>query len=483
MGKTTEYNIERVSDYKYIIQKSGQMRVPATIFTSPEYLELIKKDASYLQLVNVATLPGIISGSFAMPDMHQGYGFPIGWVAAMDLDSGVISPGGVGYDINCGCRLVRTNLRYDDIKGRVQGIVHALYNKIPAGVGSKGALKLGVKDMKKVLENGAKWAVKNGYGDAYDLEHTEDYGCISGADPDIISDRAYERGKNQLGTLGSGNHFIEIGLVEEVYDEASAAALGLHKGDVTLFIHTGSRGFGYQVCDDYLEKMGRYTRKAGLILPDRQLACAHFSSPEGREYFSAMKAAANYAFANRQVIMFNVVEVLSRLLKISQDKMGARLIYDVCHNIAKVEEHIVDGKQKKVCVHRKGATRSFPANHPDLPAAYKSVGQPVLIPGDMGRCSYVLVGAQKAMTESFGSTCHGAGRVMSRHQAIKSSKGRAVKRELEDKGIYVISKKNKTLNEEMPDAYKDVTKVVDVVDNIGISKKVAKLRPLGVIKG
>jgi tRNA-splicing ligase RtcB len=478
-----EYHIEKTGDFKYIIRKTGIMRVPAVIYTNDSFLELIKRDASYLQLVNVATLPGIIGGSFAMPDMHQGYGFPIGGVAAMDLDEGMISPGGVGYDINCGCRLVRTNLEHDEIKGRIKDIINVLYNTIPVGVGSKSNLVLSKKEEKQVAKEGAKWVVKRGYGEEYDLRHTEDYGCIEGADPDLISERAYERGKNQLGTLGSGNHFLEIGVVEEIYNEKAAAAFGLKKGRITLFIHTGSRGFGYQVCDDYLESMGRYVRKAGIDLPDRQLAGAHFSSDEGQRYFKAMKCAANYAFANRQVIMFRSVEAISRVLHTSPEKIGMHLVYDVCHNIAKVEEHIIDGKPKKVCVHRKGATRSFPANHPDVPDAYKSVGQPVLIPGDMGRYSYVLVGTQKAMEESFGSTCHGAGRVLSRRQAVKRSKGRDINKELENKNIYVISKNFRTLKEEMPDAYKDVSEVVEVVDRLGISQKVAKLRPLGVIKG
>lgn len=479
----TEHIIEKISDFKYIINKTGSMRVPAIIYTDKDYLELIRQDASYIQLVNVATLPGIIENSLAMPDMHQGYGFPIGGVAAMDLASGVISPGGVGYDINCGCRLVRTNLTYDEVNDKISDLVTTLYNTIPTGVGSHGAFKLSKKDHMRIAEQGAKWLVKNGYGTEHDLLHTEDNGCIEGADPDLISERAYERGKNQLGTLGAGNHFIEIGVVEEIYDEITASAFGLKKGAITLFIHTGSRGFGYQVCDDFLASMGNYSRKAGIVLPDRQLACAHFSSTEGQNYFRAMKCAANYAFANRQLIMFNATSALARALKSSPDKLGMSLVYDVCHNIAKVEEHIVDGKPKKVCVHRKGATRSFPAMHPDVPDAYKHVGQPVLIPGDMGRSSYVLVGTQKAMDESFGSTCHGAGRMMSRKKAIFEAKGRSIKRELENRGVFVLSNDYRTLSEEMPDAYKDVSKIVDVVDMAGISKKVAKLRPLGVIKG
>ncbi len=479
----SEHIIEKVSDFKYIIRKTGAMRVPAVIYSNSAYLDLIRKDASYLQLVNVATLPGIIGASLAMPDMHQGYGFPIGGVAAMDLDEGVISPGGVGYDINCGCRLVRTNLTYDEVKGRITDLINALYRAIPTGVGSRGSLKLSKKEERRVAEEGAGWLIKKGFAERYDTEHTEDGGCIKGADPDLVSDRAYERGQDQLGTLGSGNHFLEIGVVDEIYDEVAARVFGLFLNGVVIFIHTGSRGFGYQVCDDYLEKMGRYTRKAGIILPYRQLACAHFASKEGQDYYRAMKCAANYAFANRQLIMFHAAQAVSRTLGKSPENLGLRLVYDVCHNIAKVEEHLVDGKPKKVCVHRKGATRSFPAGHKNVPAAYKSVGQPALIPGDMGRYSYVLTGTQTAMEESFGSTCHGAGRVMSRRQAIRESRGRQITSELGKKGIYVIAKRYKTLNEEMPDAYKDVSKVVEVVDSIGISKKVAKLRPLGVIKG
>jgi tRNA-splicing ligase RtcB len=478
-----EHHIEKVGEGKFIIRKSGNMRVPAVIYSDSGYLEQIKRELSYMQLVNVATLPGIIGNAIAMPDMHQGYGFPIGGVAAMDLDEGVISPGGVGYDINCGCRLVRTNLTYDEIKGSIRDIVIALYHAVPTGVGSRGNLRLTRKEEKAVAIEGAKWVIKKGYGEKSDLEHTEDYGCIEGADPELISERAYERGKQQLGSLGSGNHFLEIGIVDEIYDEKAAAAFGLRKGQITLFIHTGSRGFGYQVCDDSIEMMGRYVKKAGIYLPDRQLACAHFLSSEGQRYFKVMKCAANYAFANRQMIMFNATEAISRVLRKSREKLGIDLVYDVCHNIAKVEEHIVEGKKKQVCVHRKGATRSFPANHPDVPEAYRAVGQPVLIPGDMGRCSYILVGSDTAMEESFGSTCHGAGRVLSRKRALKEAKGRAINRELEDKDIYVIANKIRTLKEEMPDAYKDVTKVVDVVDKAGISKKVAKLKPLGVIKG
>ncbi|MFC1855559.1 RtcB family protein [Thermodesulfobacteriota bacterium] len=478
-----EHNIKKIDDYKYIIEKSGDMRVPAIFYSNPGYLEQIIREGSYMQLVNVASLPGIIGAALAMPDMHQGYGFPIGGVAAMDIENGVISPGGVGYDINCGCRLVRTNLTYDEIKGRVRDIINALYSTIPTGVGSKGDLRLSRKDAKAVSETGAKWLIKKGYGEASDLEHTEDEGEIEGADPDLVSERAYERGKDQLGSLGSGNHFIELGVVDEIYDEKAAAAYGLRQGFVTLFIHTGSRGFGHQVCDDSLEMMTRYIKKSGIYLPDRQLACAHFSSDEGQKYFKAMKCAANYAFANRQLIMFRSMETISRALKMSYEKMGVDLVYDVCHNIAKVEEHEVDGIVKKVCVHRKGATRSFPAGHMDVPKAYRDVGQPVLIPGDMGRYSYVLSGGENAMKESFGSTCHGAGRVLSRHKAIKMAKGRSISRELEDKNIYVIAKKHNTLKEEMSDAYKDVSKVVDVVSKAGISKKVAKMRPLGVIKG
>jgi tRNA-splicing ligase RtcB len=461
--------------------KAG-MRTNGIIYVD-EILEKEIELKSIEQVANVATLPGIVGSSLAMPDIHTGYGFTIGGVAAFDLKDGIISPGGVGYDINCGVRLLRTNFSKEEVATKVRDLVEAFYRDIPTGVGSKGKLRLGSEDHKKVLVKGARWVVEQGYGDKEDLDHTESGGCIEGADPDLITKKAYERGSAQLGTLGSGNHFTEIQFVEEIYDERIANSLGLFKNQITVMIHTGSRGFGHQVCTDFLDIMQRAVKKYDINLPDRELACAPFDSPEARDYLSAMQAAANYAWANRQFIMHWVKESFMRVLNVGPKEAGMSLIYDVAHNIAKIEEHIVNGKKRKLVVHRKGATRAFSAGHPELPEVYKQIGQPVIIPGDMGRASFVLIGTERGMQESFGSTCHGAGRVLSRHQAIKRAKGRAIWREMEDMGIIVRATGRGTLAEEMPEAYKDVSNVVEVVHNAGLSKKVAKLRPLGVIKG
>ncbi len=380
-------------------------------------------------------------------------------------------------------RLLRSSLTKQEVAPRIKDLVEALYREIPSGVGSKGKLRLSQKDSRRLLTQGARWAVEQGFGSSEDLEHTESGGCIEGADPDIISKKAYERGSAQQGTLGSGNHFTEIQYVDEIYDETSANSLGLFKDQIAVMIHTGSRGFGHQVCTDFLEVMQKSVRKYNIELPDRELACAPFESNEARDYMAAMKAAANYAWANRQCIMHWVKESFMKTLNTGPKTAGISLVYDIAHNIAKVEEHMVNGKKRALIVHRKGATRAFPPGHPELPAVYKQTGQPVIIPGDMGRASYVLLGTEQAMKESFGSTCHGAGRVMSRHQAIKQAKGRAIWREMEDKGIIVRSAGRSTLAEEMPEAYKDISNVVDVVHNAGISRKVARLRPLGVIKG
>ncbi|HDH53245.1 MAG TPA: RtcB family protein, partial [Nitrospirae bacterium] len=413
------------------------------------------------QVANVATLPGITGSSLAMPDIHTGYGFTIGGVAAFDLKDGIISPGGVGYDINCGVRLLGSNLNKEEITPKIKDIVNAFYRDIPTGVGSKGKLRLNANEHEKVLLRGARWVVEQGFGNREDLEHTESQGCIEGAGPDLISKKAYERGSAQLGTLGSGNHFTEIQFVDEIYDERAANSLGLFKGQITVMIHTGSRGFGHQVCTDFLEVMQRAVRKYNIELPDRELACAPFDSPEARDYLAAMKAAANYAWANRQLIMHRVKESFMRVLGAGPDTIGMSLIYDVAHNMAKVEEHVVNGKKRNLIVHRKGATRAFSPGHADLPEVYKHIGQPVIIPGDMGRASFVLIGTKKGMEESFGSTCHGAGRIMSRHQAIKKAKGRAIRQEMEDMGIIVRATGRGTLAEEMPEAYKDVKNVVN----------------------
>ncbi len=476
--------LRRIDNIRIEIPKGYKtgMRTNGIIYVD-EVLEKNLDVKSIEQVANVATLPGIVGASLAMPDIHAGYGFAIGGVAAFDLKEGIISPGGVGYDINCGVRLLRSNLKKQEVIPKIKDLVEALYNQIPSGVGSKGKLRLSLEDERKLLLKGARWSVENGFGNAEDLEHTESGGCIEGADPDLISKKAYERGKPQQGTLGSGNHFAEIQYIDEIYDEKASNSLGLFKDQIAVMIHTGSRGFGHQVCTDYLEVMQRAVHKYNIKLFDRELACAPFDSPEARDYMSAMKAAANYAWANRQCIMHWVKETFMRIFNAGPETIGMGLIYDVAHNIAKVEEHIVNGKKRKLIIHRKGATRAFPPGHPELPNVYKHLGQPVIIPGDMGRASFVLLGTEKAMKESFGSTCHGAGRVMSRHQAIKKAKGRAIWREMADKGIIVRSAGRETLAEEMSEAYKDISDVVDVVTKAGISKKVVKLKPIGVIKG
>lgn len=475
--------VKQIDEWRYLIPKSGKMRVPGLVFSSAQLMPGIKDEQSLLQVVNVATLPGIVKHSLAMPDIHWGYGFPIGGVAAFRMEDGIVSPGGVGYDINCGVRLVTTALVASEIRPRIKELVGALFMNVPTGVGSRGKIRLSTKEEKKVAVEGSSWAVKKGLGTNEDLARTEDQGVIRGADPETVSERAYKRGHDQLGTLGSGNHFLEIQAVEEVYDQQTARAFNLFEGQLTVLIHSGSRGFGHQVCDDFLKKMGTQVRESGFDLPDRQLACAYIKSGSGKRYLSAMACAANYAWANRQIIMQYTRETFEKVLEISPRELKMELLYDVCHNIAKIEKHVVDKKDATLCVHRKGATRSLPPGHPDVPEIYRTVGQPVLIPGDMGTHSYVMAGSQQALEETFGSTCHGAGRVLSRKQAIKTARGRAINRELEDKGIYVQSRGKTTLMEEMPEAYKDISLVVEAVHMAGLAKKVAKLRPLGVIKG
>ena len=478
-----EIKLEKLDDNRWLVPQTGAMRVPGIIYASVKTSGLLAKDESARQVANVAHLPGIVNFSLAMPDIHWGYGFPIGGVAAFDLETGIISPGGVGYDINCGCRLMATQLTLDDVRDRVQDLTAALYRRIPTGVGSTGYVRLSGKDQKKVLEEGARWAVRAGFGSAQDLETTEDGGCLGGADPEQVSARALERGREQLGTLGSGNHFLEIEVVQEIFDEQAAAAFGLGKGQIVVMVHTGSRGLGYQICDDYLALMVKHQAETGIVLPDRQLACTYLSSQRGKNYLAAMACGANYAWANRQILMHLTREVFEKALKIAPRELGMRLVYDVCHNIAKIESFRVAGVEKKLCVHRKGATRAYPAGHEAVPARYRSVGQPVLIPGDMGAGSYVLVGREKAMKETFGSACHGAGRVMSRSQAIKSSRGRSISRELADRGVLVMAGSKGTLGEEMPEAYKNLNDVVDVVHDAGIAQKVAKLKSIACIKG
>lgn len=478
-----DIKLEKIDDNRWIIHKTGQMRVPGLVFSDDNLIKAVQMDQSLIQVANVATLPGIVKQSIAMPDIHWGYGFPIGGVAAFQEDQGVVSPGGVGYDINCGCRLMTTSLNADDIKPDIKILMTALYNNIPLGVGSKGPIHLTKSREGKVAIQGAAWAVSHGFGQKEDLERTEDYGTMEGADPTILSDRAIKRGLDQLGTLGSGNHFLEIQEVDHLYDQDTAKNFNLHKGQVVVLIHSGSRGFGHQICDDFLKDMSKSAISENMQLPDRQLAYAPLNSDPGRKYLSAMACAANYAWANRQILMHYTHDTFLEALSIGPNDLKMTLLYDVCHNIAKTEVHLVDGKETNLCVHRKGATRALPPGHPLLPPIYIGTGQPVLIPGDMGSFSYVLSGRQGSMEQSFGSSCHGAGRVLSRSKAVKIAKNRSISHELEDKGIFVLSKGKRTLKEEMPDAYKDVSQVVEVVHKTGLANKVARLKPLGVIKG
>ena len=482
MGK--EIPLRQIDAYRWEIPPTGKMRTRGLIFCSAAMIPALRQDQSLQQVMNVATLPGIVGASMAMPDIHWGYGFPIGGVAAFDVNEGVVSPGGVGYDINCGVRLLRTELRRPEILDRVPALVDGLFLNIPSGVGSRRRdLKLTAPTLRDVLRLGAAWAVQQGFGTAADLAHIEAGGQIPGADPEAVSDQALERGRDQLGTLGSGNHFLEIGYVAEIYDADLARALDIFQDQVTVIIHTGSRGLGHQVCDDFIRKLLQATARYKIELPDRQLCCAPVSSPEGQEYLGAMAAAANFAFANRQIITHWVRETLQEVLGLGPKHLGLQLVYDVAHNIAKLETHEVEGKKRRLCVHRKGATRAFPPRHPEVPAAYQETGQPVLIPGDMGRYSYLLVGTQQALVETFGSTCHGAGRILSRHQALKTARGRSVEKELAARGIIVRGAGRGTVAEEIPEAYKDVEEVVQVVHGAGISRKVARLQPLGVVKG
>jgi tRNA-splicing ligase RtcB len=479
----SETKMKKMDENRWLIEPAGGMKVPGILYTSERLLQDMGNDESPKQVANVAHLPGIVKYSLAMPDMHWGYGFPIGGVAAFDMAEGVVSPGGVGYDINCGCRMMTTRLDIEAIRKSLPELVTALFQNVPSGVGSTGPVKLSPKDSRKVLVEGAAWAVGQGYGTPDDLETTEDRGAMDGADPDKVSARAMERGKQQLGTLGSGNHFLEIEMVEEIFDPVAAAAFGLEQGQIAVMIHSGSRGLGYQVCDDYLARMVKHMGEMGLNLPDRQLACAYLDSQAGKDYLGAMACAANYAWTNRQMLMHWTRETFEKTLRKTPRELGMRLLYDVCHNIAKIETLPVEGKLKNLCVHRKGATRAFPAGHPSVPERYRKVGQPVLIPGDMGTGSYVLAGTERAYEDTFGSTCHGAGRLMSRTQATKMSKGRAVHRDMADKGVIVMASGRGTLREEIPEAYKNLDEVVAVVHRAGISKKVARLRALGCIKG
>jgi tRNA-splicing ligase RtcB len=458
------------------------MRVPARIFADEALLDAALGDKSVEQLINTACLPGVVKYTLAMPDIHQGYGPPIGGVAAMSLRDGVLSPGAVGYDINCGVRLMRSSLTADQVRPMMAEIMDALYSRVPSGVGRGGDLALSKKEMDDVLERGSSWPVARGYGTQEDLQNTEEGGQMTAARAAAVSRKAKERGADQLGTLGAGNHFIELGEVQQVYDPVAAEAFGLFPGQLVVWVHSGSRGLGHQVCDDYVQSLQSAVQKYGIKLPDRELVCAPFHSDEGKQYMAAMACAANFAWANRQLLMVRVQRILKELLAARLGRFDLALVYDIAHNIAKVEEHIIDGKPTRVVVHRKGATRSLGPNHAELPDAYRAVGQPVLVPGDMGTGSYVLVGTSAAADKSFSSCCHGAGRVMSRHAVKRQVRGEDVQRSLQLKGI-IVRGPWKGLAEEAPDAYKDIDSVVNVVDRVGLARKVARLVPLGVIKG
>jgi tRNA-splicing ligase RtcB len=474
----------QVSDYVWEIPRRGGMRVPGRIYASAGLMRAIRNDPCLQQVANVAHLPGIVGYSLAMPDIHWGYGFPIGGVAAVDAADGAVSPGGVGYDINCGVRLVRTGFDAAEIAGRVDRLADRLFQAIPSGVGSAGAIaRLGLDEARRLVRRGVAWAIDRGYGSGRDAGRVEEGGCLEGADPDALTERALDRGLHQVGTLGSGNHFLEVDRVDEIYDPKAAAALGLRPGQVVVAIHSGSRGLGYQTCEDSLRAMGPAMTRYGVDLPDRQLACTPIRSPEGERYLAAMACAANYAWVNRQVMMALAGRAFEEALGASPRTVGFGLIYDVSHNIAKFETHDVGGSPRRVLVHRKGATRAFGPGHDALPPEVRGLGQPVLIPGDMGRYSYVLVGTDRAMRETFGSSCHGAGRVLSRAAAKRASRGRDLNEEMAKRGVTVRATGRATIAEEMPYAYKDVAEVVEVVHRAGIGRKVARLRPMIVVKG
>ena len=468
--------IKKISDYEWEIPKENGMNVVGRVFASEKLMKDMKKDSTFEQIRNVAMLPGIIKASMAMSDAHNGYGFCIGGVAAFDVDKGVISPGGVGYDINCSVRLLKTNLKFSDIEKKKKEIVEKLFNDVPSGVGEKGRIKLSKEELDEVLVEGAQWAVKKGYGEDNDWKHTEENGKIEGANPGNVSQRAKSRGMPQLGSLGAGNHFLEVQVVDEIFDPKVAEVFGLEKGQITIMIHCGSRGLGHQVASDYIQSM---EKEYGFPKQDRELVNAPIKSDLGKKYFSAMAAAANFAFANKQLITHWVRETMKGIFP----KFKAEVVYDVCHNIAKFEKHLVEGKETEVLVMRKGATRSFGPGRIELPVDYRKVGQPVIIPGSMGTSSYILVGTKKAEELSWGSTAHGAGRVESRAQAGRERTGEEVKKELNDKGIEVKSGSWKGLVEEAPEAYKDIDEVVKVSHEVGLGKLVVRVKPVTVMKG
>jgi len=485
MARDWDAVLERIDACRWRIPTTFKpgMRVEGVIYANDDLIDLLRDDESPEQVANVAFLPGIVKHSLALPDIHWGYGFCIGATAATDVDAGgVVSPGGVGYDINCGVRLLSTPLASEEVSPRIETLMNELFADIPCGVGRGGRITFSRNELEGILKDGARFAVKAGYGVDEDVERCEAAGRLENAEPRNVSQRAYNRGRDQCGTLGAGNHFIEVQVVEEVFDEEAAHTMGLEKGRVTVMIHTGSRGLGHQVCDDYLKELSGAPAKYGISIPDRQLVCAPVNSPPGKRYLGAMRGAANFAWANRQILSHLVRGTFQRVFK-GLGPGGLRLLYDVAHNVAKIEEHLVGGRKRLLCVHRKGATRAFPAGHPEVPGEYRDVGQPVLIPGDMGRASYVLVGTETAMRDTFGTTCHGAGRVMSRHHAVKMSEGRSIEKELAERGIVARSRSRTGLAEEQSAAYKDVAAVVAAVCDAGLSRKIARLRPLGVIKG
>ncbi len=478
--------LKKISDLEWEIPSTYKpgMRVPARIYANKALVGKMRRDRTFNQLVGITFLPGVLKWVVGLPDAHQGYGFPIGGVAATNLETGVISPGGVGYDINCGVRLLRTSLIKKDIIPHMQPLLNNFFRNVPSGLGSKGKIRVSIPELNKVLENGAGWGVDNGYGWDEDLIHAEERGCMRSANPAKVSPRAKDRGKSQIGSLGSGNHFLEIQYVDKILNPEVAKKLGIfQEGQVTVMIHTGSRGFGHQVCSDYLRTMEHSMRKYNIRVPDRELACVPISSREGQNYFQAMAAAANFAWCNRQLIMHWIRESFENVFKTSAEDLDLNLIYDVAHNMGKMEEHDIEGKSQKVCVHRKGATRAFPPNHKVLPQDYKSIGQPVLLPGSMGTASYLLIGTKRSMELSFGSTAHGAGRALSRRAALQKYMGDTVQRELELQGTFVKAASKRVLSEEAPGAYKDIHSVAQVSHDLGIATLVARLKPIGVTKG
>ncbi|MHB9053255.1 MAG: RtcB family protein [Thermoleophilia bacterium] len=475
--------LQKISPWCWEIPRRGDMRVPGRIFSDREFITRAGQENALEQVANVACLPGIEMASLAMPDIHWGYGFAIGGVAAFRMEDGIISPGGVGYDIACGVRLIRSNMLASEVEKAIPDLVHELSRNVPAGVGRHGDVRLGRRELDDLMTRGVPWLISQGYGWPDDVDAIEDGGVLAGANPELVSPRARDRGSAQSGTLGAGNHFLEVQRVEQVFDETAARAFGIFPGQLCIMVHTGSRGLGHQICTEYVKTMGSAAARAGINLPDRQLACAPVNSPEGKDYYATMACAVNFAGGNRQVMTHLVRQSCEYIFKSSAESLGLDLVYDVAHNVAKFEEHETAAGRKILCVHRKGATRSFPAGHPDIPEKYRAVGQPVIVPGDMGTASYLLMGAEAAMTESFGSTCHGAGRVMGRRAAKRAIQGHELKARLEAQGITIRAGRTSTLAEEAPEAYKDIDKVVEVCHQAGLSKKVARLRPLGVVKG